>query len=547
MYDTAEKKWYLWYNGRNSEFERIGLATHDGEDLGFPDKPYESLISASVVKDYAERFNQQDDEIHVQFVPNSEAVGFLTRNIPRFECPDKQLEETYYFRWWTYRKHVKQTPDGFVVSEFLPDVPWARKYNTISCAAAHHFYEGRWLQDEHILTDYARFWFAGGTPRSYSFWAANAIYNYHLVHPDIELLTALYPSLKDNFSQWEAEKRDTTQLFWQIDDRDGMEMSVSGSLAPDGKGYRATINSYMYGEAEALSQIAALVGDESGRAFYRQKADALKELINTRLWDKEAGFYKVIPKNGKGEFSPVREQHGYTPWYFHIAPDAYADAWKQILDKEGFYAPFGPTTVEQRAPEFKISYEGHECQWNGPSWPFSTSITLVGLANLLNDHPSPPLSAKDYLNLLTLYSRSHRLQKEDGSTVPWIDENLNPYTGDWISRTRLKTWKDNTWDASKGGVERGKDYNHSSFCDLVISGLIGIRPQEGNQLTVNPLVPADTWDYFCLDNLYYKGHKLTVLYDKHGTKYKQGKGLQVFVDGQLKGQTGKIEKLNINI
>ncbi|KAA6313151.1 Beta-L-arabinobiosidase [termite gut metagenome] len=258
----------------------------------------------------------------------------------------------------------------------------------------------------------------------------------------------------------------------------------------------------------------------------------MKELINTRLWDKEAGFYKVIPKNGKGEFSPVREQHGYTPWYFHIAPDSYANAWMQLLDKEDFWAPFGPTTVEQRAPGFDISYEGHECKWNGSSWPFSTTITLVGLANLLNDHPSPPLSAKDYLNLLTLYSRSHSLQKEDGTIIPWIDENLNPYNGDWISRTRLKTWENNTWDASKGGVERGKDYNHSTFCDLVISGLIGIRPQEGNQLTVNPLIPADTWDYFCIDNVLYHGKKITVIYDKTGKKYGKGKGLIVLVNGK---------------
>ena len=25
----------------------------------------------------------------------------------------------------------------------------------------------------------------------------------------------------------------------------------------------------------------------------------------------------------------------------------------------------------------------------------------------------------------------------------------------------------------KGGKERGKDYNHSTFCDLIINGLIG--------------------------------------------------------------------------
>ncbi|MDR1960469.1 MAG: isochorismatase family protein [Planctomycetaceae bacterium] len=36
IFDSAEKKWRLWYNGRNKQLERIGLAIHDGEDLGFP-------------------------------------------------------------------------------------------------------------------------------------------------------------------------------------------------------------------------------------------------------------------------------------------------------------------------------------------------------------------------------------------------------------------------------------------------------------------------------------------------------------------------------
>ena len=29
------KRWLLWYNGRKRELEQIGVATHDGEDLGF--------------------------------------------------------------------------------------------------------------------------------------------------------------------------------------------------------------------------------------------------------------------------------------------------------------------------------------------------------------------------------------------------------------------------------------------------------------------------------------------------------------------------------
>jgi hypothetical protein len=34
VFDGA--KWLLWYNGRHGHFEQIGVAFHDGEDLGFP-------------------------------------------------------------------------------------------------------------------------------------------------------------------------------------------------------------------------------------------------------------------------------------------------------------------------------------------------------------------------------------------------------------------------------------------------------------------------------------------------------------------------------
>ncbi|MEI8281751.1 MAG: glycosyl hydrolase family 65 protein, partial [Armatimonadota bacterium] len=187
-------------------------------------------------------------------------------------------------------------------------------------------------------------------------------------------------------------------------------------------------------------------------------------------------------------------------------------------------------------------YKNHECQWNGPSWPYATSITLTGLANLLNGPSQDNISRASYFKLLSDYTRAHQIKLEDGRVVPWIDENLNPYTGDWLSRTRLKAWKNGTWDAGKGGVERGKDYNHSTYCDLVISGLIGLRPRPDNVVEVNPLVPAE-WESFCLDRVPYHGRMLTILLDKTGKKYGKGKGLRVFADGKLLASTAKIGRL----
>ena len=498
------------------------------------------VLNPQSYKHYIDSFNTNDNELYKGSIPNSGSWRFLSENIPLFDCPDKAIERMYYFRWWTYRKHIKETPEGFVITEFLPDVPWAGKYNTISCAAALHFYEGRWLREHKYLNDYAVFWFrGGGSPRSYSFWAADALYKQFLVTGDSSLLKDLLPDLVENYKSWEKEKLSSNGLFWQIDDRDGMEASVCGS------GYRATINSYMYGDALAIAAMAALSGNKDLAGQYSEKARKIKQALENQLWDEPSEFFKVLPRDSDAHLCASRELHGYTPWYFNLPDSAYSSAWKFLMDSTCFFAPHGLTTVERKSPQFQISYEGHECQWNGPSWPYATSITLTALGNLLNDYSQSYISKEDYFQLLKIYTESQQLVREDGETVPWIDENLNPFTGDWISRTRLKNWEAGGWSKEKGGVERGKDYNHSTYCDLIISGLSGIRPQEGNKLIINPLIPDALWNYFCLDHLMYHEHEITVFYDKTGNQYKKGMGFFVYVDGKQVSHTQNIQKVTI--
>ena len=61
---------------------------------------------------------------------------------------------------------------------------------------------------------------------------------------------------------------------------------------------------------------------------------------------------------------------------------------------------------------------------------------------------------------------------------------------------------------------------------------MGLRPRNDNTIEVNPLIPENKWDWFCLDNVAYHGKLLTIIWDKDGTKYKKGKGLSVLVNGK---------------
>ncbi len=108
----------------------------------------------------------------------------MKSNIPFFACPDPDIEATYYYRWWAYRKHIENTPAGFILTEFLKPVKHATTYNAISCAAGLHISEGRWLNDPKYLDDYIRFWLRGGEKgalqehfHQFSGWMAAAVYD----------------------------------------------------------------------------------------------------------------------------------------------------------------------------------------------------------------------------------------------------------------------------------------------------------------------------------------------------------------------------------
>lgn len=505
-----------------------------------------SVLSVKTLEGYVDSFNTDDQELYAQEVSNADALAWMRQRVPLFECPDGELEQSYYFRWWVYRKHIKKSADGFVVTEYLPSVEWAGKHNAISCPAAHHFREGRWLRDEQILRDYALYWLrGGGSPRSYSFWIADSILAYCAVTGERGFAVELLPDLRANYEAWEASHRDANGLYWQLDDRDGMECSIAGALSPDLKGYRPTINSYMYGDAVAIARIAEWAGRDELAATYAAKASEIKRLLQEHLWDEKARFFKVLPRVSGAVLADVRELHGYTPWYFNIAEAAQSDAWAQLFDGAGFWAPYGPTTAEQRHRDFVVAYEGHPCQWNGPSWPFATAITLTGLANLLNEHEQQVVTRDDYYRLLKVYSASHSMERDDGRRVPWIDESLNPFSGEWLTRAFLKSWRDGQADPARS-EERGKDYNHSTFCDLIINGLVGLRPGVSEVVNLNPLVPS-AWDYFCLDGVVCRGKSLTVLFDRRGQRYGRGAGLRVLVDGTEVATAPVLQRLSFTL
>ena len=462
---------------------------------------------------YVQSFHQADSNDVVNFISNAESWQWMLDTIPFFECPDTSFEEIYYYRWWTFRKHIKQTPQGFVFTEFITPVGHAGIYNTISCALGHHIMEGRWLKNKRYLNDYIHFWFRGhnDSPQphfhKFSSWVADALYQRYLVDHEQAFVVELLPDLLADYEQWESEKLLDSGLFWQYDVRDGMEESISGSRKA--KNIRPTINSYMFGNSRAISAIAAMAGKTEISRNYQSKAQHLQELILQNLWDEKSDFFKV--KLESGVMSDAREAIGFIPWYFGIPTNAHNTAWAQAVDASGFKAPRGLTTAEQRHPQFRSHGVG-TCEWDGAVWPFATSQTLVAMANFIRNYDQAILSPEDYFEAILTYADSH---SKNGK--PYIGEYHDEITGEWL----------------KGDNLRSRFYNHSTFCDLVITGLVGLIPRADDTVEVNPLVPPNTWQWFALDRIDYHGRSLSIFWDETGNKYRKGKGLFIYSNGKL--------------
>lgn len=469
------------------------------------------VLRAADFAHHIERFNTMEPEVVVNAVPNAQAWEWLQANVPFFECPDREVEEIYWFRWWAVRKQLRrdEASGRWTLTEFI------NRARPVSSAFGHHLAEWRWVRDQSYLDEDVLYWLRGnkGAPQEhlhrFSQWMDFALWQRWMVTQNTPALTGLLDDLVADYRKWETEQMRPDGLFWQYDVRDAMEESISGGRKV--KNVRPTISSYMFGNATALAAIARLAGREDVAKEFSAKAAGLRSLVQTTLWDKSLEFFGSVDEQLKP--IPVREEIGFIPWMFGL-PEAgrgYEAAWKQLTDDRGFKAPFGITTAERRDPGFRTHGSGHSCEWDGAVWPFATSQTLTALGNVLRDYPQKAVTAQDYFDAFRAYAHSHHY---DG--LPYIGEYLDEKTGAWL----------------KGRDPRSYYYNHSTFADLLITGIVGLRPRADNTVEVSPLLPAGTWDWFCLDAVPYHGRTLTILWDRDGTRYHRGAGLRVLADGR---------------
>lgn len=495
----------------------------------------------------------------------ADAPWFL-HNIPFLEIDDVSIQQIYYYRWQLYRAHIREIgPQGITVLEFLDDVPWAREpFTDLNDSSSFHILEGRWLRNPAVVDSLIDHLYAGGgNDRHFSESIAAATDASTRVTGNPAPGIRSLQQMRDIYNAWDDHFDSGRNLYWIEPISDATEYTIA-SIDASGAGFtdhpspadnrngfrggfafRPTMNSYQYANALAIARFARLAGKPDVAADYERRAERLRTAVLEQLWNSDLQHFvdryqRSTQWTTMGSFIRGREMAGYLPWFYELPPreehSEYSSAWRHLLSPTELGGPYGLRTVEPSYPRYMTQYRyDHatglpECQWNGPSWPFQTSQVLTALANLLNDYSQTEITKADYLRLLRQYTQQHYLSQGH----PDLQEDYNPDTGRPIV-----------------GLPRSHHYSHSTYIDLILSGLVGLRPRTDDVLEVNPLLPSAangtqaSIHYFAVEGIRYHDHDVTVIFDDSGKRYRIGRGLSIFIDGKRCFGPGRLRRVKV--
>jgi len=172
--------------------------------------------------------------------PISDFFGrsFLRDNIPYIDIPDKLIQNVYYYRWTSLQRNLRYVTagTGYMCTEFVHPVGYAKAFGTIDAAAGHQIDEARWLRDTAYADDYIQLYTRGpADPLQYTQWILDAASRRAMVTGDNEFLSAQLADMVRVWHQWDPYFDSNAGLYYYQPVWDAQELSLPGFIAdPNG-------------------------------------------------------------------------------------------------------------------------------------------------------------------------------------------------------------------------------------------------------------------------------------------------------------------------
>lgn len=246
--------------------------------------------------------------------------------------------------------------------------------------------------------------------------------------------------------------KSTGLLYWEDDERIGVDNDPSTFYRPHESSGSIFLNSFMYKELKAMAYISQQLGMSENATDYDNKAQRLAESINRYCWDPRDGtYYSVdfnllpVEKPGNSDFSlhqgAPRDYDcliqrfsvwsSFLPMWAGIASPEQA---KEMVERNYrnpklFNAPAGVYTLSPMEKMYNVKASGNPSSWLGPVWGCANYFVWKALLNYGYEDDARELAEKTVILFGYDFERFGLLHEyygpESGEPI------LNPGFQDW--------------------------------------------------------------------------------------------------------------------
>jgi hypothetical protein len=466
-------------------------------------------------------------------------------NVPYFDASEPGFKKMWFYRWWVVRFNMNQ----FDTSDLRNYSFYEGKLgfdNVISFAVPIQLKELSYLRDpafglDQALNSYRNVASNGavvdppGSPywgETYSHWIASALAEYHRVHPiPAPTLKALLPAMAGDVRAWmTAYDSDGDGLSQRLKPRvTGYDLDILSFWYFSGLRYdpyadlvdleRVDFASFVYANAVAIADLARQAGDAALAEEFSGVAARIRKAVLTEMWDEKTHFF--YPQRASDDKRiPVRELHGFFPFTTLLAPDEkrYTAALDKLVDENEFWSRF-PPVITSLAHYRDWTWEMDGLTRNIAPHPITMGARTVIQA--IKHYPDGPVKPRHFMELLRRYN-------------DLVYPGVNPFDPHWRPNAHeyFSKWEPNQLSPRPKPSDISHDF-HSAYCYLVVEGAVGLTPRDDEKIEIQPA--ALEWDYFLLDRLRYRGHDLTIVWDRpNGRAQYAGfpEGFSLYIDGE---------------
>jgi len=471
---------------------------------------------------------------------------WFAERVPYFDASDPDFKKMWYYRWWVARFSMVEmaTPDlkGYAFYEGKLGFD-----NPVGFAVPLQLKELTYLRDPQFALDqldnsYRNHASNGavidppGSPywnETYSHWIAAAAAELNRVQPiPADELRRLLPWMANDVRAWMSAydadgdalpERDRPRVtgydldilsYWYF-----AGTRLDQEVEPPAL-ERVDFASFVYANAMGVAELADSVGDTGLAEDMRARAQRIQKATLDHLWDDQTHFF-YPQRAADDERVPIRELHGFFPFTTLLAPNQprYTSALAAFVDPGDFWSRYPPViTSLQHYKTWTWDMDG--LSRNIAPHPISMGArTVLQAIKHYSDHPIAPAHFMELMRRYNdlVYPRVH-------PSDPTWRPNAHEYYSKWEPYAQSPRPKPS---------DISHDF-HSMYISLVVEGVVGLTPRSDERIELEPM--AQDWDYFALDGLRYRGHDLTIIWDRpdgHVRYRGYPEGFSLYIDGQL--------------